>query len=72
MFEKIFPPILFSVTHKFLWTLGLCKVSGKGTKRFILIQHAIHRNSSNIYREKLKMYGGDITIILILYIHAQD
>ena len=49
-FDKIFPKIFFSVTHKFL-----CEVLEKGTTHFEFIQQAIERNGSNIYREKLIM-----------------
>ena len=39
IFDKIFSPNFFSVTHKFSWALHLCKVSEKGT-----------RDSNHIYR----------------------
>ena len=57
IFDNIFPHFFyfFSVTHKFLRTLALFKVSEKGTNRFGLIQGEIDINDRNNYREKLIM-----------------
>ena len=58
IFDNIFPHFFyffFSVTHKFLRTLALFKVSEKGTNRFGFIQGEIDINDRNNYREKLIM-----------------
>ena len=69
IFDKI-----FSQKTLFYYTKVLInpnKVSEKGKKNPSWIQ-TIDRDDINIYTEKLRIQGRDITVISILHINAQD